>query len=222
MWIFTSLGRPQRIRQVVDFYDWSDNSRVILALWREDKRLHEYMEQKWPAGWQIKIVEMRGNGPTYNDIFERYPNEPCYGFLADDAILDTPGILKQLEVEAGDWNIAYANDKHWGEKLPTMPCIGGELARTIGFLSPPTITHWAIDNAWGVLGEKLQCLRYRADLTYTHLNPSFGTAPDDPTYQAARNSSPEWERVLRAWILNDLPSIIARVKAARQEAVCSS
>ena len=220
MWIFTSLGRPTAIRRVVDSYAWGGETRVILALWSGDKRLEDYLNQKWPGSWQIKIVQCRGNGPTYNDIFERYPNESCYGFLADDAILDVPGMLKQLEEAAGDWNIAYANDKHWGERLPTMPCIGGELARAIGYLSPPGITHWAIDNAWGEVGKRLQALRYFPELTYTHLNPTWGTAPDDSTYQAARTTSPEWERVFRSWIINDLPSIIERVKAAK-EAACS-
>src|SRR4029077_1881803 len=112
-------GRPDRIRKVVDSYDWGDQSRVILALWQGDKRLQEYLSQKWPGGWQIKIVAPRGNGPTYNAIFEMYPNEECYGFLADDAILDEQGMLRMLEEAAGDWNVAYANDKHWGAKLPT-------------------------------------------------------------------------------------------------------
>lgn len=201
----------------MESYDWGDTSRVILALWEGDKTLHKYLDQKWPLGWQTKIVNMRGNGPTYNEIFARYPSEKCYGFLADDAILDEQGMLRQLEEEAGDWNISYANDKHWGSRLPTMPCIGGELARTLGYLSPPGLLHWAIDNAWGVIGERLHCLRYRADLTYTHLNPVWGTAPDDATYQWARNLSPEWERILRAWMVNGLPADLERVKMARMK-----
>ena len=217
MWILTSLGRPDRIRKVVDSYDWGGQSRVILALYDGDKRLQEYMVQKWPNGWQIKTVNMRGNGPTYNDIFERYPNEKCYGFLADDAILDEQGMLRQLEEEAGDWNISYSNDKHWGGRLPTMPCIGGALARAVGYLSPPGLLHYAIDNAWGEIGQRLHCLRYRADLTYTHLNPVWGTAPDDSTYQWARNLSPEWERIYRSWMVNELPKALERVESARMK-----
>lgn len=219
MWILTSLGRPDRIRKVVDSYAWGFETQVILALWSGDARLREYLRQEWPENWRVETISRRGNGPTYNKILDRYPNEPCYGFLADDAILDEQGMLRQLEQEAGDWNVAYANDKHWGARLPTMPCIGGDLVRAVGFLAPEFLTHWAIDNAWGVIGERLGALRYRADLTYTHLNPAFGTAPDDSTYQWARNLSPEWERVYRGWMVNDLPKVIERVKAAQAEAV---
>jgi hypothetical protein len=221
MWIFTSLGRPDLIRRIVDSYAWGGETRVILALYDGDKRLPEYLAQKWPAGWQTKIVTVLGNGPTYNEIFSRYPSESCYGFLADDAILDIPGMLRQLEEGAGDWNIAYANDKHWGEKLPTMPCIGGHLARAIGFLSPPQIIHWAIDTAWGEIGRRLGNLRYFPHLTYTHLNPVWGTAPDDATYQRSRMHSFGWEEILRSWIINDLPSIIERVNVVRKEVECS-
>jgi hypothetical protein len=217
MWILTSLGRPDRIRKVVESYDWEGQSRVILALYQLDKRLQEYLDQKWPASWQVKIVTVRGNGPTYNAIFEMYPNERQYGFLADDAILDEQGMLRQLEVSAGDWNVAYANDKHWGEKLPTMPCLGGELVRAIGYLSPPCLMHYAIDNAWGLIGEQLGVLRYRSELTYTHLNPVWGTAKDDSTYQWARNLSPEWERLYRGWVVNDLPKALERVKSSRMK-----
>lgn len=215
MWILTSLGRPDRIRKVVESYVWGAQSRVILALWEGDKRLKEYLAQKWPGGWQTKIVRMRGNGPTYNEIFAMYPNESCYGFLADDAILGEQGMLRVLEQEAGDWNVAYANDQHWGEQLPTMPCLGGELVRAVGYLAPESLIHWAIDNAWGEVGRRLNCLRYRADLTYTHLNPVFGTAPDDSTYQWARNLSPEWERVYRGWLVNELPKAVERVSSAQ-------
>ncbi len=135
--------------------------------------------------------------------------------LADDAILDEQGMLRVLEQDAGDWNVAYANDKHWGERLPTMPCIGGDLARAVGYLAPPGVIHWAIDNAWGEIGQKLNCLRYRADQTYTHLNPVWGTAPDDSTYRWARNLSPEWERVYRGWQVNELPKVLDRVRAAQ-------
>lgn len=212
MWILTSLGRPDRIRAVVNSYDWTNQSRVLLTLWQGDKRLDEYMSQKWPGGWQIKTVTMRGNGPTYNEIFERYPHEHCYGFLADDAVLEPQGMLRQLEEAAGDWNIAYANDGHWGDRLPTMPCIGGELARAVGYLAPPCLTHWAIDTAWGEIGRRLNCLRYLPQCVYTHLNPVWGTAPDDATYRAARQSSFGWEQLLRGWMVNEMPLAIERVK----------
>lgn len=217
MWVLSSLGRPDRIRKVVESYDWGSQSRVILALWAGDKRLQEYLDQKWPGGWQIKIVQPRGNGPTYNEIFMMYPNESCYGFLADDAILDEQGMLRMLEDAAGGWNVAYANDKHHGASIPTMPCLGGELVRAVGYLSPECLIHWAIDCAWGEIGKRLGALRYFEQLTYTHLNPVWGTAPDDATYRWARDNSFEYERLFRGWMLNELPQAIERVKAAKMK-----
>lgn len=214
MWILSSLGRPTRIRAAVDAYDWAGET-VILALFEGDKALPAYLSQSWPVGWKVESVPMRGNGPTYNEILRRYPHERCYGFLADDALLDVPGMLLSLADEAGDWNVSYANDKHHGEAIPTMPCIGGELVRAIGYLAPQCLIHWAIDDAWREIGQRLGALRYRADLTYTHLNPVWGTAPDDATYAQARLNSFGYQDLFRGWLLNELPNDIARVRAAR-------
>src|SRR5438128_757700 len=112
MYFLTSLGRPDRIRAVVDSYQWGAE-QVMLTLYEKDKRLPEYLAQQWPEGWNVETVPMRGNGPTYNEMLKRYPNEKCYGFLADDAVLDVQGMLSMLEDAAGDWNVAYANDKHY-------------------------------------------------------------------------------------------------------------
>src|SRR5712664_3765282 len=134
MWLLTSLGRPERIRTLVNSYQWGTESPVVLTLYDKDARLPEYLAQAWPENWSVETVPMRGNGPTYNEMLKRYPAEKCYGFLADDVTLDVENMLSFLEQEAGDWNVAYANDQHHGERLPTMPCIGGELVRAVGYL----------------------------------------------------------------------------------------
>lgn len=217
MWLLTSLSRPERIRQLVDSYDWSTQP-VALVLYDGDPRLNEYLAKKWPASWDIHMVSMRGNGPTYNEMLRRYPDEWCYGFLADDAVLNVPGMLSDLEIAADDWNIAYANDGHWGGKLPTMPCLGGDLVRAVGYLAPEYLNHWAIDTAWGEIGKRLGNLRYFDQLTYAHNNPVWGTAPDDATYQSARRASADWQDILRSWMVNDMLSAVGRVKAARIKA----
>ena len=218
MWILTSLGRPDRIRAVVDSYAWG-NEFVVLALYEKDRRLDEYLAQRWPESWRVEVVPMIGNGPTYNEILRRYPHARQYGFLADDAILDVQGMLRHLEDAAGDWNIAYANDGHWGEALPTMPSIGGDLVRAVGTLAPGGLVHWAIDTAWGELGKRLCNLVYCQHLTYTHLNPVWGTAPDDQTYIAARARSFGWQDLLRAWMVGGgMQEAINRVKVAQKMA----
>ena len=223
MWILSSMGRPDRIRKLVDSYDWgAGHSPVLLTLAERDARLHEYLSQEWPASWRIEIVQALGNGPTYNEILLRYPDEPCYGFLADDQILETSGMLVDLELAACDWNVAYANDKHHGESIPTMPCLGGELVRAVGYLSPRTIIHWGIDCCWYEIGKRLGTLRYQPDLTYEHQNPVWGTAPDDRTYRLARQRSFGYTDYLRGWMFGgELENAVARVNERRGVAALS-
>lgn len=216
MWILTSLGRPDRLRAVAEGYFWGTESRVILALYEGDPRLLEYRSHAWPHSWSIETVDMLGNGPTYNEILRRHPREACYGFLADDAILRVQGMLSELEGAAGRWNVAYANDGHHGEALPTMPCMGGDLVRAVGYLSPEYITHWAIDNVWGDIGRGLGALRYFPRLVYDHQHPFFGTAKDDKTYRQARVSSMNYQDIYRSWRINELPRVLDRVRIAQR------
>lgn len=207
MWIFSSLSRPNRIRKVVDSYTWGDHTRVLLVLYDQDPRLQDYIAQKWPDSWTLETVPMKGNGPTYNEILRRYPDESCYGFLADDAVLTTPGMLRELEKEAGSDCVAYANDQHHGEAIATMPCIGGDLVRRVGYLSPKFMLHWGIDLVWHEIGRSLGKLRYRNDLKYDHEHPLFNTAPWDKTYRETQNASIFYRDVFRSWMVNELPRL---------------
>lgn len=207
MWLFTSMGRPDKIRRVVDSYVWGGHSSVWLVLYDKDPRLDEYLAQKWPSSWTIDTVSVKGNGPTYNEIFRRFPNEPQYGFLADDAILSTPGMLTELEKEAGRDAVAYANDQHHGPAIATMPCIGGDLVRRVGYLAPRYMLHWGIDLVWHAIGERLGVLRYREDLKYDHLHPIWGTGEWDATYRKSQNASMFYRDVYRSWMVNELPRL---------------
>lgn len=213
MWILTSMGRPDRIRKLVDSYQWGEHSPVVLVLYAGDKKLPAYLSQEWPAGWFVETVDCLGNGPSYNEILRRHPDHAQYGFLADDQILEVPGMLSEMERVADHWNVAYANDKHHGAAIPTMPCLGGDLVRAVGYLAPPSLIHWAIDCAWYEIGNRTGGLRYLEHLTYEHQNPVWGTAADDRTYQLARQNSFGYNDLFRAWALGgELQRAVARVK----------
>ncbi len=213
------MGRPDRIRRLVDSYAWGNHSRVYLTLAEKDPSLQAYLDQLWPVGWQIEVVKLFGNGPTYNEMLRRYPDEPCYGFMADDQILESPGMLLALENAAGDWNVAYANDKHHGATIPTMPCLGGDLVRAVGYLSPECLVHWGIDCAWYEIGKRLGTLRYQEHLTYEHKNPIWGTAPDDRTYRLARQKSFGYQDLFRAWMIGgELDKAVNRVLLVKERA----
>lgn len=214
MWIFTSLSRADKIQRVVDSYEWGDHTTILLTLLESDPKLDDYLVQPWPASWKVEIVPMPGNGPTYNEVLRRYPNEPCYGFLADDAVLTTAGMLRALEIEAGRDCVSYANDQHHGEKIPTLPCIGGDLVRRVGYLAPRNLPHWGIDCCWHAIGERLGKLRYRPDLVYDHMHPLWGTGEWDATYRSSQKASIFYEQIYRSWLVNELPRLMERMEDA--------
>lgn len=218
MWILSSLSRPDRIREVVDSYVWGGESTVVLALYKGDARLREYQAQRWPSRWRIEVVDMLGNGPTYNEILRRYPGERTYGFLADDAVLDHQGMLATLEDQADAWHVAYANDRHHEDRICTMPCIGGELVRAVGYLAHQNLVHMSIDCMWHAIGRRLGLLRFQPHLTYTHKHPLFGRAEVDNTYLRAQLMSAGHEQVMRGFVnggeLERIAECVAALRAA--------
>lgn len=219
MWILTSLSRPRQLRRMMQSYEWTGED-VMLVLYSGDPEFLKYGWAAWPGypdSWRMEMVDILGNGPTYNEIFRRYPDETFYGFLADDVLLNVPGMLRDLEAAAGRWNISYANDQHHEDRICTMPCIGGDLARAVGYLAPKNIMHMSIDCAWHEIGHKLGALRYFPHLTYTHLHPLWGTAEWDETYAQAQRNSVFHEQLLRSWMFGgEMEAAIERVKSATQ------
>ena len=89
-----------------------------------------------------------------------------------------------------------------------MPCIGGDLVRKIGYLSPRWFSHWGIDLVWHEIGRAAGKLRYREDLKYDHLHPLFNTGKWDKTYRAAQKASIFYNELFRAWQVNELPELL--------------
>jgi hypothetical protein len=117
-----------------------------------------------------------------NWAFRHWPNEAVYGFLSDDFILLTPGMLQKLEAEAGDWNVAWPNDHVYKQSLVTLWACGGELVRTCGWFAYPELLHNCVDSVWHDIAVHGGVDRYRDDLEMIPLHHTFGTAPMDETY----------------------------------------
>lgn len=212
------MGRVERIGRLIESYDWGD-TRVDVLLSACDAQIPSYLDRKWPAGFKIQIEDILYCGPLLNWAFDRYQREKFYGVLTDDMTLDTPGILATLEAEAGAWNIAYANDGENGAKLCALPCIGGELARAMGFLAPPGFKHDFLDNCWLAIGHAAGKLRYREDCRITHHHPYFNRAKWDATYLNGRVASEGAQDVLLRWAQSgELGRTVDRIREREKRA----
>lgn len=183
MFILPSRGRPRNLSRFLDAsLDTDQQARTLVYLDEDDPALGEYRKINYPDWWVVHMGKPVGLAGVYKWVFETFPNLDYYGFLGDDLIPQTKHWDKKLIDAAGADGISYGDDGHWGEKLATHPCIGGELVRRMGWLCYPGLKKLFIDTVWHTVGAKLRRLHYLPDVKLEHMHYLFGKAEHDETY----------------------------------------
>lgn len=139
------------------------------------------------APWAKIITTEPGDpqrmGPVLNWAAERQARDQEFiGFMGDDHYPRTPGWDARLCAAIGARpGVAYGNDLHQREKLPTAVVMSAALVRWLGYMSPPPLVHLWIDDFWRELGQATH-LEYRDDVIIEHLHPAAAKAPFDRGY----------------------------------------
>lgn len=170
MWIIPTLSRPQNVAELLRQASALDASEGIVFVNGTAQRV-EYEKLRLPDGWKIEFYEKNiGAIGALNWLLKEYPNEPFYGFIGDDEFVYSKGWNIQLTQAAGDWNVSHANDG-WqsGRRIHSYVCIGGELARAVGYLAVPGCWHWfGFDAMWEVVAQHLPVRRFLEQVETEH------------------------------------------------------
>lgn len=173
--------------------DTGFSSALAVRLDDDDPALPQYRALDWPAFttvWTGPRVKMGG---AMVEAFARWPDADCYGPMGDDTVPLTARWDAELRDTAGDWFIAYPDDRLKGQSQATHPYVGGEFLRAIGFWSLPGLVHLYTDAVWDWLGRLYGNLIYRPDVVLDHRHFSNGRAPADATYARVFNGKPHTE-----------------------------
>lgn len=185
MWVLPSRGRPKNLIRFFDAFEKTSGSTPgLVILDRDDPVLDGYREVILPPGWSLILEPKHPTlGALQNSIFDRWPNNPWYGLIADDVVPLTEEWDKKLVDAAGSDGIAFPHDSINGGRQFTHGVIGGDLVREMGWLILPGLDRVYGDNVWTHIGEKRGVLRYCPDVKLDHLHFSNGKAPMDKTYE---------------------------------------
>lgn len=139
------------------------------------------------GSWNEQAAYASKNGATH------------YALWGDDVIPVTQEwdriLLERLDRDGhgfvygrdGIWDHTYGDPYRGQLVLPTACVMTRELWRTLGFVSPPGLTHLCIDVAWRDLGLAAGCLFYEPAVLIRHFHRIAG-APDDDTYREANDN----------------------------------
>ena len=198
MWLLTSRNRQEMCQRTIDACEKTEMTQKAIVFCDGcdyDLRL--------PSNWTKVVSEENiGIGEAMNRFFREHPDEPFYGWLADDFLPKSLGWDIDLSRAAGNKYIAYCNDL-WdrdGKRPPTWItsafAIGGDLVRAVGWFSPPGIRQAGIDSAWNMLGRSFGLMRYLPSTLVEHEHYKNGKRPKDPTDNDTAAEQAAWQEYI--------------------------
>lgn len=215
MWVLPTRSRPANCQRFIQAWNETGASTpVYLRIDSCDPLLEQITALSWPKEFNVVIGPRQGMKAALQEMFLNYPNEPWYGFLADDLLPKTSGWdLRVIEV-AGTKNISYPNDlgKKGKRDLPTHPCVGGELIRAIGWFGFPATYHFYLDTIFRYIGQNLNNIHRLEDVIVEHMHFGRGKSQLDEIYQQSQSKMKSDSDAYNAWIETHGEQLIQELK----------
>ena len=188
MWILPSRSRPHNISRLVSAWILTDSSTPVeLCIDFDDPLREQYETMVIPYGWHIVIGHRGPLSDIYNNAYGRHRNAPWFGFIADDVVPITSGWDSILIDAAGRDGMAVPAGGHDSGGAPHF-VLGGDLVRSVGWLSLPGLDRLYIDTVWQEIATARGVLRRVPDVVLEHRHFSNKKARIDATYLKHRKT----------------------------------
>jgi len=209
MWILPTRSRPESCLRFINCWIETEASTpVVVRIDECDPKLKEIKSLPWPKEFSVVVGKREGVAKATNDFFISNPNEPWYGFLADDFIPKTKKWDLFLAEAAESKYISYPNDMAKKTNLPTLPCVGGELVRNIGYFGFPPAYHYYVDTIYQYIGSYLNNIKRLENVIVEHLHYTYGKSELDIVYQESDAKFAADKVVWKQWKSNEGEQLI--------------
>lgn len=188
MLIIPSRSRPHNLRRLIDAYL---NTGALTPAWvrldEDDEFLPQYAELQIPKNWEIVVGKRVSLSEVYNEAYREIPETYCWGFIADDVVPLTPHWDRELIKAAGSSGMAVPSGGHDDTGTPHF-FLGGELVRSVGWLSLPGLDRLYIDTVWADIASSLGALKRVPEVILEHRHFSNRKALMDQTYKKTKKA----------------------------------
>lgn len=216
MWILATRNRVENCRRFIVGWNQSQASTPVYVRIDDcDPVVQELLSLPWPATFSIHVGPRQGLCAAMQEMFHAHPAEPWYGILADDLVPHTLKWDQWLVERAGSGAISYPNDLGRKTKLPTHPCVGGDLVRAQGWFGLPVVHHYCVDSVYRYIGEQLG-VKYRLDdVIVEHVHYSEKKSQRDHLYKETSRFKQSDDEAFQTWLQDQGPELIARLRQFR-------
>lgn len=182
MFFLPTYRRPGRCQDTLDACVTTGMTAPGLVIVNGKDKAYDGL--KLPENWK-KVVLPKNLGfcGAMRWVVEHYPDEPFYGILTDDQIPVTDGWDAKLIRAAGTDHVSSSNDGWQApQRMHGAICLGGDLVRKLGFITPPGPWHSFTDDFWEEIGRTFGIWDCLMDVMVEHHHPGNGTGPNDSLY----------------------------------------
>lgn len=206
MWILPTRGRPDLAQRV--FSIAPPFAPGVMAI--DHDQVDAYSAVKLPPDWLRITLPRMYLAEKLNAVVDHFPSAPWYGIINDDMLPTTKGWDIDLPHAAGRWGIAWADDE-LNHRIGAA-AFGGDLIRALGWIAPPALKHFYIDDAHETIANDLGVGVPRMDIKVAHLHFTAGKAAYDRTYKERGGNGTDQIEFNR-WKTDEWPAQRARLKA---------
>jgi hypothetical protein len=225
MFILPTMSRPEQCAKVLRKIGRIGCTSAGVVFVNGESHVDEYrVKLKLPSGWQVIYWhENIGALGALNKVFEMFPDEPWYGFIADDEFIEY-GSRKDWDLRliaaAGDWRVAHGwEDWNFGSRCQGYPVFGGKLVRAVGYLACRECFHnFGFDCMWEWMNGRVEfgggglknivCLP-EIRIRHNRANPDIVI---DDCYKIVDDRKEEDRKRFWDWVRNDMRLAVERVR----------
>lgn len=155
-----------------------------------------------PVGWTIRCFNMDATAPkcqlALDGLLEK-PETEWVGWLSDDGIPETPNWDTRLIAQLNGWNVISTDDAWQAPKrFNGALCWSADLLRTVGYMFPPGVQHFYMDDVWETLGQMTGCWTCDMSVMVRHRHVEKEMS-HDATSEKIKTFWSDDERAFGAW-----------------------
>ena len=219
-----SRGRPQNVARLVEACGKTCRANTVLVFGFDDNDPCKAANIDAAGDALVSTGTRAGLGKWTNRLIVPYllsdDPPPYLASIGDDMVPVTDGWDEQLigGIERMGGGFAYPNDRRRHD-VPEAVVISTPIVRALGWMCPPGIDHWYLDNVWRDLAVGAGCLLYCGDVIVEHRHPNVTGLPGDATYNDAAQSFDSDLAAYQRWRMRNMSRDISTVRGVR-EAAC--
>lgn len=196
--IIPTRSRPDSVPAILQAWDdTSATADLLFAVDTDDPELAAYKAHAaaFKSNPRVRFTfgkRRRLCGTLNQQAIKAAKTHQFLAFMGDDhrpRPAGRPWDARIRECLSGGPGIIYGNDLLQGEEMPTAVAMTSDIVTTLGYFSPPCLTHLCLDLCWLEWGRGTGRITYLPDMVIEHLHPAAGKADLDAGYEEC--NSPE-------------------------------